>query len=75
MENDGDVIHAALFPVQPWLDVPDLGFAVLVAADDAERAGSRRGVATSPGSGAPISRLQPVDEAIRIGSGRRASPW
>ena len=34
MEVDGEVIDAALFPVQPWIDVPDLGFAVLVCADD-----------------------------------------
>jgi microcystin degradation protein MlrC len=27
------VLHASLFPVQPWLDVPDLGFAALVCAD------------------------------------------
>lgn len=38
MERDGEVIHAALFPVQPWIDVPDLGFAALVCADDAPRA-------------------------------------
>ena len=38
MEADGDVLHAALFPVQPWIDVPDLGFAALVCADDAAQA-------------------------------------
>ena len=42
MEADGEVLHATIFPVQPWLDVPDLGFAALVCADgDAEAA--RRG--------------------------------
>lgn len=29
----GPVLHASLFPVQPWLDLPDLGFAALVCAD------------------------------------------
>ena len=29
----GPVLYASLFPVQPWLDVPDLGFAALVCAD------------------------------------------
>ena len=29
----GPVLHASLFPVQPWLDIPDLGFAALVCAD------------------------------------------
>jgi microcystin degradation protein MlrC len=38
MEADGDVLHAALFPVQPWIDVPELGFAALVCADDAAKA-------------------------------------
>lgn len=33
MESKGSVLHASLFPVQPWLDVPDLGFAALVVTD------------------------------------------
>lgn len=33
LEAAGRVIHAGLFPVQPWIDVPDLGFAALVAAE------------------------------------------
>jgi microcystin degradation protein MlrC len=32
-EHDGRALHASLFPVQPWLDIPDLGFAALVCAD------------------------------------------
>ena len=32
-EHDERVLHASYFPVQPWLDVPDLGFAVLTCAD------------------------------------------
>jgi microcystin degradation protein MlrC len=32
-EREGRVLHASYFPVQPWLDVPDLGFAVLTCAD------------------------------------------
>ena len=32
-EQEGRVLHASYFPVQPWLDVPDLGFAVLTCAD------------------------------------------
>jgi microcystin degradation protein MlrC len=34
MERDGRIVAASLFPVQPWLDVPDLGFAALVLAKD-----------------------------------------
>ena len=33
MVADGRALHAAVFPVQPWLDVPGLGFAALVCAD------------------------------------------
>jgi microcystin degradation protein MlrC len=38
MEADGEIVHASFFPVQPWLDIPDLGFAVLVCANDARSA-------------------------------------
>jgi microcystin degradation protein MlrC len=34
-EASGEVLHASIFPVQPWIDVPDLGFAALVCAEDA----------------------------------------
>lgn len=37
----GDVLDVSLFPVQPWLDVPDLGFGVTVTSTgDADMAGS-----------------------------------
>jgi len=38
MEAKGEVLHASLFPVQPWLDLPDLGFATLVCADGSQKA-------------------------------------
>jgi microcystin degradation protein MlrC len=38
MEASGNVLHAALFPVQPWIDVAGLGFAALVCADEAAKA-------------------------------------
>ena len=33
-EQLGRALHASIFPVQPWLDVPELGFAALVCADN-----------------------------------------
>ena len=36
MEAAGDVLCASLFPVQPWLDIPELGFASLVCANGNE---------------------------------------
>src|ERR1700722_276052 len=41
MEEDGAILHASLFPVQPWLDLPGLGFAVLVCTNG-DAAGAKR---------------------------------
>ena len=34
MEAQTKVIDVSLFPVQPWIDVPELGWSVVVTADD-----------------------------------------
>ena len=71
MEAAGQVLHVSLFPVQPWMDVPDLGFAALVCADgDAAAAQAaaeglaemtwRRRAEFEPD-------LTPLEEVIRIG--------
>ncbi len=73
MEAAGEVLEASLFPVQPWLDVPDLGFAVLVCADG-DRAVAQR-AADPLADMAWAARhdfdpdLTPLDDAIRIGLG------
>jgi microcystin degradation protein MlrC len=41
MEAAAEILHASFFPVQPWLDIPDLGFAVLVCANGDARAAQR----------------------------------
>ncbi len=41
LEADGRALAASLFPVQPWLDLPDLGFAALVVTDN-DRDGAQR---------------------------------
>jgi microcystin degradation protein MlrC len=38
MEARGEVLHVSLFPVQPWIDTPDLGFAALVCGESKEAA-------------------------------------
>ncbi|MBV9354602.1 MAG: M81 family metallopeptidase [Chloroflexi bacterium] len=38
LERQPGVLSTSLFAVQPWLDVPDLGFAVVVVTDGLERA-------------------------------------
>lgn len=70
-EQESRVLHASYFPVQPWLDVPDLGFAVLTCADG--NADEARKVATELADLAWQLRkeFEPavvgLDDAIRIG--------
>jgi len=70
-EGAGRVLHASLFPVQPWLDVPDLGFAALVCADADEA--EAQAVATELADMAWDRRhefdegLVSLEEAIRTG--------
>ena len=70
-EEAGPVLHASLFPVQPWLDVPDLGFAALVCADG--DAAAAQGAADRLADAAWAARfrfapaLVPVPEAIAAG--------
>ncbi|MBX3538051.1 MAG: M81 family metallopeptidase [Chelatococcus sp.] len=70
-EREAHVLHASLFPVQPWLDVPDIGFAALVCADGDIAAA--KGAADHLADLAWAARgdfepdLTPIDEVIRIG--------
>ena len=41
VEADGTVLAASYFPVQPWLDVPDMGFAAVTITDDDPTAADR----------------------------------
>jgi microcystin degradation protein MlrC len=41
MEAVGEILHVSYFPVQPWLDIPGLGFAVLVCANGEAAAAQR----------------------------------
>ena len=33
LEENPDILSASLFPIQPWMDIPDTGFGVIVVAD------------------------------------------
>ncbi len=72
MEETGRILHASLFPVQPWLDVPHLGFTALVCAETAPAA---QEAADELADMAWQARddfepdLVELDEAIRIGLG------
>jgi microcystin degradation protein MlrC len=71
MEEAGEVLHASVFPVQPWMDVPDLGFAVLVCADKdqqaAQRAADRLADMAWQARAQFEPDLVPLDEAIQTG--------
>ena len=71
MEAEGRVLHASLFPVQPWLDVPDLGFSVLVCGDGnqeaADAAANELAQMVWDRRDQFDADLTPLDEAIRIG--------
>jgi microcystin degradation protein MlrC len=71
MERQGRVLHAALFPVQPWLDIPDLGFAALVVADNdpavAQKAADELADLVWQARDRFVPDLMPLEETIRIG--------
>lgn len=70
-EASGRVLHASVFPVQPWIDVPDLGFAALVCADGDEREAARVAQEladmTKERRGDFVLDLMPLDETIAMG--------
>jgi microcystin degradation protein MlrC len=71
MMASGAVLHAALFPVQPWLDVPDLGFAALVVGNGDQAAAQRAAEQLADLAWARRHgfepELTPLSEAIAIG--------
>ncbi len=71
MEARGEVLHVSLFPVQPWIDTPDLGFAALVCADGDRAAAQRAADALAKMAWDRRTEFEPtvtpLDEAIRIG--------
>ena len=71
MLAEGKLLHAALFPVQPWLDVPDLGFAALTIADGDQHAAQRAAEQLADMAFSRRHGFEPeltaLDEAIRIG--------
>ena len=70
MEAAG-LLDASVFPVQPWIDVPDLGFAALACADGdpaaAQRAADRLADAAWAARRAFVPDLVPLGDAIRVG--------
>ncbi len=71
LEASGRVLHASLFPVQPWLDVADLGFAALVVADGNQEVARAVAGELADAVWARRASFEPdsveLEEAIRIG--------
>lgn len=71
MEVEGRILEGSLFPVQPWMDVPGLGFAALVCADGDVAAAQVAAEELADMAWAAREEfrpdLTPLDEAIRIG--------
>jgi microcystin degradation protein MlrC len=69
--ESGSVLHASLFPVQPWIDVPDLGFGVLVCTDADAEAAQRTADHLADLAWAAREQFEPdlvsLPDAIRIG--------
>lgn len=67
----GGLLDASLFPVQPWIDVPGLGFAVLACADGDQVAAQRAADSLADAAWQARERfvpgLVPLDAAIRTG--------
>jgi len=70
MEARGEVLHVSLFPVQPWIDTPDLGFAALVCAEtrEAAQAAADKLAKMAWDRRAEFEpQVTPLEEIIRIG--------
>ena len=70
MEARGEVLHVSLFPVQPWIDTPDLGFAALVCGESkeaAQAAADRLAKMAWDRRKEFEPEVTPLDEIIRIG--------
>src|ERR1044071_1535037 len=70
MEARGEVLHVSLFPVQPWIDTPDLGFAALVCAQSkeaAQRAADKLAKMAWDRRAEFEPEVTPLPEIIRIG--------
>lgn len=70
MERSREVLAASLFPVQPWLDIPGLGFAAVVVSDNdqvaARQAADRLADMVWTARAAFEPDLIPLEEAIRV---------
>jgi microcystin degradation protein MlrC len=81
LEARPGVLAVSIFPVQPWLDIPDTGFSVMAVADGRRRAAEIEPMVRQLAWQAWESRrrfavdLLPVDEAIRRALAAEGGPF
>ena len=81
LEARPGVLAVSIFPVQPWLDIPDTGFSVMAVADGLRRAAEIEPMVRQLAWQAWESRrrfavdLLPVDEAIRRALAAEGGPF
>jgi microcystin degradation protein MlrC len=81
LEARPGVLAVSIFPVQPWLDIPDTGFSVMAVADGLRRAAEIEPMVRQLAWQAWESRrrfavdLLPIDEAIRRALAAEGGPF
>ncbi len=69
LENRGTILHASIYPTQPWLDTEDMAASVLVVTDNAPAAAEEQAHALArtfwAGRHRFVADLVPPDEAVR----------
>lgn len=74
LERDGEILHAGIYPVQAWLDTPDVASAVVVLTDGDQAAAERHALRLAGEFWSRRARFVPTrippDEAIRLAMAR-----
>jgi len=69
LEEAGEIVHGGVYPVQPWMDNPDLASSIVIITDDdmakAERLAAELGAMLWARRAAFEPELVPPDEAVR----------
>jgi microcystin degradation protein MlrC len=69
LEQGGTIIHGGVYPVQPWMDTPDVAASVVVVTDNAPQAAQQYAQALAEmfwaRRGDFVTELVPPDEAVQ----------
>ena len=69
LEQDGTIVHSGIYPVQPWMDTPDVAASVVVITDDAPQSAQQHAQTLADmfwaRRGAFVTELVPPDAAVQ----------